>query len=181
MGGRLSGKLFAFRQQRKAETMIIRSTTDEDWESLKEIRLASLIDAPTAFGLTQATAAAYTDAQWRDRAAGRTRAEYLLAFMDGEAAGMIGGFVSEALEFNLIGMWVKPAYRGTALAAGLVDSIKMRAAAQGHDRVVLDVSPENARAAAFYRKQGFSFLPEWEALDSHPEITLQKMEWRASA
>jgi ribosomal protein S18 acetylase RimI-like enzyme len=161
--------------------MIIRRTTEEDWETLKAMRLASLIDAPTAFGLTQATAAAYSEAQWRDRAAGRTKGEYLLAFVDGEAAGMIGGFVSEALEFNLIGMWVKPACRGTALAASLVDSIKMRAAAQGHDRVVLDVSPENSRAAAFYRKQGFSFLPEWEALESHPDIKLQKMEWRAIA
>lgn len=161
--------------------MIIRSTTEDDWESLKEIRLASLTDAPTAFGLTHATAAAYSEAQWRDRAAGRTKGEYLLGFVDGEAAGMIGGFVSEALEFNLIGMWVKPACRGTALAARLVDSIKTLAAARGHQRVVLDVSPDNGRAAAFYRKQGFSFLPEWEALESHPEIKLQKMEWRASA
>lgn len=161
--------------------MIIRSTTEADWETLKAIRLASLIDAPTAFGLTRATAAAYSEAQWRDRAAGRTRAEYLLAFVDGEAGGMIGGFVSPALEYNLIGMWVKPGYRGTALAASLVDAIKARAAAQGHGRVVLDVSPDNGRAANFYRKQGFSFLPVWEALESHPEITLQKMEWRVSA
>jgi ribosomal protein S18 acetylase RimI-like enzyme len=161
--------------------MIIRSTTEADWETLKEIRLASLLDAPTAFGLTHATAAAYSEAQWRDRAGGRTRAEYQLAFADGEAVGMVGGYVSQAAEFNLIAMWVRPGFRGTPAAARLVDSIKARAAAQRHDRVVLDVSPENARASAFYRKQGFSFLPEWEALESHPEIELQKMEWRASA
>jgi ribosomal protein S18 acetylase RimI-like enzyme len=52
--------------------------------------------------------------------------------------------------------------------------------AQGHRRVVLDVSPDNARAAAFYRKLGFSFLPEWEPLASYPEITVQKMEWLAT-
>ena len=159
--------------------MIVRSTIEADWETLREIRLASLRDAPTAFGLTHATAAAYGDAQWRDRAAGRTRAEYLLAFVDGQAVGMIGGYVGEASEFNLIGMWVKPACRGTGAAAALVDAVKSRAVAQGHARVVLDVSPDNARAAAFYRRQGFSFLPEWEALESHPEIQLQKMEWRA--
>lgn len=157
--------------------MIVRPTTEADWETLKEIRIASLLDAPTAFGLTHATAAAYGEAQWRDRAAGRTRAQYLLAFVDGEAVGMIGGYVSEAPEFNLIGMWVKPEFRGTEAAARLVDAIKTRAAARGHQRVVLDVSPDNARAAAFYRKQGFAFLPEWEALESHPEIMLQKMEW----
>lgn len=39
--------------------MIIRPTTDADWQILKEIRLAALLDAPTAFGVRYATAAAY--------------------------------------------------------------------------------------------------------------------------
>lgn len=159
--------------------MIIRPTTEEDWEILKEIRLASLLDAPTAFGVSHADAAAYSDAQWRDRAARRGPAEFLLAFINGGAAGMVGGVMSQTSELNLIAMWVQPEYRGTAVAAGLVDSIKTRAVSQGHTRIVLDVSPNNERAAAFYRKQGFSFLPEWEALESHPDVMLQKMEWRA--
>lgn len=159
--------------------MIVRRTTEEDWEILKEIRLASLLDAPTAFGVSHATAAAYSDSQWRDRASNRSQAEFLLAFMHGVAIGMVGGVVSPTLEFNLIGMWVRPEYRGTVAAAALVDAIRTRAVAQGHTRVVLDVSPGNGRAAAFYRKQGFSFLPEWEALASHPDIKVQKMEWRA--
>jgi hypothetical protein len=43
----------------------------------------------------------------------------------------------------------------------------------------LGVSPDNVRASAFYRKQGFVFLPEWEPLASHPDIQVQKMEWRS--
>jgi ribosomal protein S18 acetylase RimI-like enzyme len=65
------------------------------------------------------------------------------------------------------------------VAARLVDAMKASAVSQGHARVVLDVSPDNGRAAAFYRRQGFAFLPEWEALASHPDISVQKMEWRA--
>lgn len=160
--------------------MIIRSTTESDWETLKEVRLAALHDAPTAFSLGRATAAAYTEAQWRDRASGRTQVEYLLAFVDGSAVGMTGGFLSLGLEFTLIGMWVAPSHRGAGVAASLVDSMKARALALGHDRIVLDVSPDNGRAVALYLKQGFSFLPEWEALDSRPHIKLQKMEWRPS-
>jgi ribosomal protein S18 acetylase RimI-like enzyme len=159
--------------------MIIRATTEEDWEILKEIRLASLRDAPTAFGVSHATAAAYGDSQWRDRASGRGQAEFLLAFMNGAAVGIVGGVVSPTLEFNLIAMWIRPEYRGTGAAAGLVDSIKTRAVSKGHARVVLSVSRDNRRASAFYRKLGFSFLPEWETLDSHPDIRVQKMEWRA--
>jgi ribosomal protein S18 acetylase RimI-like enzyme len=160
--------------------MMIRNTTEADWEILKAIRLASLLDTPTAFGVSHATAAAYSDEQWRDRASNRGPAQYFLAFTDGAAIGIAAGVVGAESEFNLIAMWVRPEYRGTAVAAGLVDSIKAHAAAQGHSRVVLDVSPDNARAARFYRRQGFAFLPQWEALESHPHITLQKMEWRAS-
>jgi ribosomal protein S18 acetylase RimI-like enzyme len=159
--------------------MEIRATTADDWEALKEIRLAALLDAPTAFGVSHATAASYSDAQWRERAAG-PHPEFLLAFRDGAAVGMIGGGVSSASkEYNLIAMWVRPAHRGTGAAARLVAAIKASAAAQGHMRIVLDVAPENARAAAFYRRQGFVFLPEWEPLASHPHIQVQKMAWRA--
>jgi ribosomal protein S18 acetylase RimI-like enzyme len=160
--------------------MIIRPTTEEDWEILKEIRLASLLDTPTAFGVTHASAAANSEVQWRDRAAGRGPAQFLLAFAEGAAVGMVAGVVSEREEFNLIAMWVRPEHRGTPVAASLVAALKAHAASRGHARVVLDVSPGNERAAAFYRKQGFSFLPEWEALASHPYITVQKMEWRAA-
>jgi ribosomal protein S18 acetylase RimI-like enzyme len=159
--------------------MEIRATTADDWAILKEIRLAALKDAPTAFGVSYSTAAAYTDAQWRERAAG-PHPLFLLAFLDGEAIGMIGGGVSAAIgEYNLIAMWVRPEHRGGGAAAHLVAAIKASAAAKGHTRIVLDVAPENARAAAFYRRQGFVFLPEWEPLDSHPEIQVQKMEWRS--
>jgi ribosomal protein S18 acetylase RimI-like enzyme len=162
----------------KDHGMVIRPTTEEDWEVLKEIRLASLLDAPTAFGVTHASAAANSEAQWRDRAAGRGPAQFLLAFADGAAAGMVAGVVSAREEFNLIAMWVRPEHRGTPVAASLVAAMKAHAASRGHARVVLDVSPDNERAAAFYRKQGFSFLAEWEALASHPHITVQKMAWR---
>jgi len=159
--------------------MLIRHTTEQDWTILKELRLAALLDAPTAFAVTHASAAANSDAQWRDRAAGRGPATYLLAF-DGDApVGMVGGVTSTAQEFNLIAMWVKPAQRGSGAAAALVEAMKAHAQAQGHQRVVLDVAPENRRAAAFYTRRGFRFLPHWEALESHPHIQLQKMEWRA--
>jgi ribosomal protein S18 acetylase RimI-like enzyme len=158
--------------------MEIRATAADDWAILKEIRLAAQLDAPTAFGVSYATAAGQSDAQWRERAAGG-RIEFLLAFVDGVAVGMIGGGTSAATaEYNLIAMWVKPECRGTDTATQLVAAIKACAAAQGHTRIVLDVAPENARAAAFYRRQGFVFLPEWEPLASHPEIQVQKMEWR---
>jgi ribosomal protein S18 acetylase RimI-like enzyme len=63
------------------------------------------------------------------------------------------------------------------VAAQLVEAVKSRAIGKGHDRVFLDVSPDNARASNFYLKQGFSFIDEWEPLVSHPHISVQTMLW----
>mgnify|MGYP000716391954 CR=1 FL=1 len=160
--------------------MMIRATTEEDWEVLREIRLASLLEAPTAFGVTYKAAASNSEAQWRDRAAGRGPGQFVLAYVDRVVVGMAGAVASTGGELNLIAMWVKPESRGTGAAAGLVEAIKESAASRGYSRLVLDVSPENLRAAAFYRKLGFKFLPVWEALESHPDIIVQKMEWVSS-
>ena len=161
--------------------LIIRATTEDDWRLLRQIRLDALCDAPAAFGVSHATAAANSDMQWRDRASGRGPAHFVLALMDGVAVGLAGGVVSATSEMELIAMWVKPEYRGAQVAAGLVGAIKIRARGQGHERLVLSVSPSNERAAAFYCKQGFSFLPEWQPLESDPRILLQKMAWLAGS
>lgn len=90
---------------------------------------------------------------------------------------MVGAAVSESERFNLIGMWVEPAARGSGIAKELVDIVKARSTERGYGGVFLDVSPENARASSFYLKQGFVFLDEWESLESHSHITVQTMVW----
>lgn len=152
----------------------IRYTQERDWQELKRVRLAALLDAPTAFGVTFASAAAYTDEAWRERAAGQGKARFILAFDGGEAIGIVGHVRNDQQELELIAMWVAPSHRGTPTAARLVDAVKAHATV----RILLDVAPANARASAFYQKQGFAFLPQWEPLESHPHIQLQKMEWR---
>lgn len=158
-------------------TLAIRYTTEDDWQELKRTRLAALRDAPTAFGVTHASAAAYTDEAWRDRAAGRGPARYILAFDGAESVGIVAHVAKAHRELELIAMWVAPTQRGTPTATRLIEEVKAYAIANGYRRVLLDVSPGNARASAFYQKQGFTFLPQWEALESHPDIQVQKMEW----
>ena len=67
---------------------------------------------------------------------------------------MIGAAVSSAQRFNLIGMWVEPAARGSGVATQLVETVKVHATSQGFDRVFLDVSPDNARASNFISQAG---------------------------
>jgi len=159
--------------------MIIRPTMEEDWRTLKAIRLAALRDAPTAFGVTHAAAATYTDDQWRTRAAGSDTAQYMLAFAGEQAVGIVAGVIEAPDEVKLIAMWVHPQHRGDGIAGRLIEAIKQSALARGHRRIVLDVAPENASAVNLYQRQGFVFLPEWEPLESHPHISVQKMAWEA--
>lgn len=155
----------------------IRAITEVDWQALRRVRLAALLDAPTAFGVTHASASAYTEQAWRDRAAGRGPARYHLAFDGDEAVGIVAHVPNASQDLDLIAMWVAPSQRGTSTATRLVDAVKASAVANGHHRLLLDVSPQNTRASAFYQKQGFTFLPQWEALESHPHIQVQKMVW----
>lgn len=159
--------------------MDIRSTQAKDWMLLKQVRLAALLDTPTAFGVSYQTAAEYNDEQWKERASS-AGTEFWLAFKKDRPVGMIGAAVGSTNRCNLIGMWVEPAARGSGVATQLVEAVKARAMKKGFDRVFLDVSPDNARASNFYLKQGFAFLDEWEPLESHPHITVQTMLWIAS-
>ncbi|MBK5541589.1 GNAT family N-acetyltransferase [Pseudomonas sp. TH05] len=152
--------------------MDIRSTEVKDWMLLKQVRLAALLDTPTAFGVSYQTAALYSDER-----ASSAGTEFWLAVKDNKPVSMIGAAVSGANRYNLIGMWVEPTARGSGVAAQLVEAVKSRAIEKGHDHVFLDVSPDNARASNFYLNQGFSFIDEWEPLESHPHIMVQTMLW----
>ncbi|WP_426089964.1 GNAT family N-acetyltransferase [Janthinobacterium sp. PSPC1-1] len=163
------------------KNIIIRPTSAADWPALKSARLAALLDAPTAFGASHASAARFSDADWQQRAVSTPQRTFFLAFDGEHPIGLAAQVVAGNGECHLIAMWVQPEYRGLAVAQGLVEAVKQCAVGNGHPRLVLDVAPENARAVAFYQKQGFVFLPEWEALESHPHIQVQKMEWLAAA
>lgn len=157
--------------------MDIRLTEEKDWMQLKQVRLAALLDSPTAFGVSYRTAADDSDEQWKERASPATGTQFWLAFKADKPVGMIGAGVSRTGRYNLIAMWVEPAERGSGVAARLVDAVKSQAIQKGHDRVFLDVSPDNARASNFYLKQGFVPMDEWEPLASHPHIQVQTLFW----
>ena len=158
-----------------ASPLTVRVCTPGDWRALKAVRLAALLDAPTAFGVTHASAAAYADADWQQRAASAVQRAYVLAFDGDMAVGLAAHAQASDGACHLLAMWVAPAWRGSDAASRLVALAKQRAIAAGHASMVLDVAPENARAAAFYQRQGFVFLPHREPLESHPHILVQKM------
>lgn len=160
--------------------MTVLPAAESHWQALKAVRLAALLDAPTAFGITHAQSSANTEDDWRDHAAGRKGVAFFLAWEGESAVGLAGGVTNAEDAYHLIAMWVHPQHRGSDAAAGLADAVKAHAMAAGHQQVLLEVSPDNAPAVRFYQKQGFVFLPHWDALASHPHIRLQRMAWLAA-
>lgn len=152
----------------------VRVCTPADWRALKTVRLAALADAPTAFGVSHASAANYLDADWQRRADSSDQRAYVLA-LDGETPVGLAAHALSGGECHLLAVWVAPSFRGGDTAARLVALVKQRAQAGGHAQILLGVAPENVRAVRFYQRQGFAFLPHWEPLESHPHILVQKM------
>ncbi|UED85655.1 GNAT family N-acetyltransferase [Streptomyces profundus] len=131
----------------------IRQSRREDWEQLRELRLAALRDAvaPMAFFEPYEEAEQLTRGDWERRASGGEVVTFVGETDDGRWVGMVkidtGGVYAEVM-----GVYLAPEHRGTGLGAQL-----MRAAMDwaGDLDVRLRVHQHNARAARFYRNLGF--------------------------
>jgi GNAT superfamily N-acetyltransferase len=126
---------------------------EDDWRAWRQVRLAALADAPDSFGDTIGAAAALTEHDWR--AMTRDGAIFI-ATAGREAVGVVAGLRRESpAEGGLGAMWVAPRWRGRGVAPMLAAAVIGWARSQGCTRVGLWVPSDNARARAFYERQGF--------------------------
>jgi ribosomal protein S18 acetylase RimI-like enzyme len=129
-------------------TVEIRTLTTDEWALLRDVRFASLRDAPEAFTSTVEREEAYPPDVWQLRTG--TSA---IAFVDGAPAGIVGWFRPEDRDTTvLVGMWVHPEHRRAGIASGLVDHV---VAATAGESLVLHVLPTNVGAQDLYRAKGF--------------------------
>ena len=157
-------------------------TVDEtNWRVYREVRLDALRGAPRAFWTTHAEAEARTDDQWRQMVTQpHERSRTWLAMRDDQAVGSVGSFrlpEQPAGECILVGMWVDPTARGLGVGELLVRTVLEAAAAQGLDRVVLEVAHENEPAVALYERLGFVATGRTGEMPHDPSITEFEMEY----
>ena len=143
--------------------VVVRRVVEADWAALRDIRLEMLADSPTAYLETVADAQARTEGEWRFRATrGSAGRENLgLAAIDddgtGRWLGYLACFVDDAARGHVVSVYVTPQQRGTGLATRLMDGVVAWARDEaGLDRLHLYVHEHNPRAAAFYRRYGFT-------------------------
>jgi GNAT superfamily N-acetyltransferase len=123
----------------------------DDWREFREVRLASLSDAPGAFGATYADWVDAAEDRWRQRLIDVPFT--LVARSDSGPVGVVSGAEGPG-SVELISMWVAPGHRGTGLAGELVAGVVAWAADSGRQTHLM-VRDDNAAAITSYTRAGF--------------------------
>lgn len=134
---------------------IIRRLVADDAAAFREIRLAGLLEAPTAFGSSYG---AEKDNSVEDFAATIGR-NYLAGAWIGERLVGVTGFFPLTGEKtshrgNIWGVYVDPAHRGSGVARRLLEHV-LAHAKQHVLQVHLSVVADNEGALALYERLGF--------------------------
>jgi ribosomal protein S18 acetylase RimI-like enzyme len=132
------------------------------WEVYRDLRLASLRDAPHAFGSRFELERERSETEWRGRLAARTQ----FVAMDGaEPIGTVGCRPEPGGELELVSMWVAPRARRSGVADRLVEAVLDEASSRGDATVVLWVSEGNAPAERLYARHGFARTGRTQPVD----------------
>ncbi|BCJ70990.1 N-acetyltransferase [Catellatospora sp. IY07-71] len=137
-------------------TITVDRLTGDDWQTLRELRLNALQEAPYAFGSTFERERDRAEQEWRARLDSPASASFA-ALLDGVPAGLAGGYLPEGGQdaVELVSMWVSPAARGRRIAEQLVDAVAGWARDLGRAEVVLEVAAGNDTARRVYERCGF--------------------------
>jgi GNAT superfamily N-acetyltransferase len=153
--------------------LFVRRIRADDAALLKRVRLAALLDTPSAFGSTHAAEADRPDREWEVRAAagaeGLDRVTFFAVDDRGEVVGLVGGYREDlgVPAVDLVSMWTAPDARRRGVGRALVQAVLDWADANG-DEVALWVTRGNDGAHALYERMGFVDTGEHQALPSDP-------------
>jgi predicted GNAT family acetyltransferase len=157
------------------EGVEVRYAEPEDWALVREIRLRSLLDSPSAFGSTHDGEAGFGRADWVERC----RRPAVLALDDGRPVAVGSGFEDEPGWCLVVAMWTSPDWRGRGLAARVLDLVL--AWAREQDLAVhLDVAVANPGARRVYERYGFRATGETHPIrEGSPEV-VERMVYDAA-
>ena len=140
--------------------MGVRRARADEWEALREIRLAALTDSPDAFGSTLEEERDADEARWRGWVTGEGWAGDVATFLadgPGPLLGMATGYRPDDRPTTgwLFAMWVRPDRRGEGIGRQLVAAVVEWAASLDIDQLLLHVTDGNDGAVRFYASCGF--------------------------
>jgi GNAT superfamily N-acetyltransferase len=153
----------------------IRRAFEDEWRTVREVRLEALREAPYAFASTYKREAPLDEAGWRRRVRG---AAWFVAWDAGEPVGIAGAFREErtaAAERHLVGMWVAPVWRRRGVARALCEAVARWAREDGAQVLSLWVAEGNDAARRAYQRFGFVGTGETQPLPSDPSRSEERL------
>lgn len=126
----------------------VRSATAEDASPVAEIWHRGWRDGHLGL-VPEELARVRTEASFHERAIERV-GDTTVALVDGDVAGFVMVVDDEAEQ-----VYVASEHRGTGVAGRLLAAAEEQVRANGHDRAWLAVVAGNARARAFYEREGW--------------------------
>jgi len=133
----------------------------DDWQTLRDLRLAALQESPHAFWAKLSDERRYSREQWTSFLG--AVAWFVARRGNGPPTGM-AGLLQQNPGPELIGMWVAPHERGQGIGAMLTRAVVDLATSQGATAVGLWVTVSNDTARTMYQRLGFEFTGEWAPL-----------------
>ena len=133
----------------------IRRVEPDEWKLLREIRLAALSDAPSAFGSTYEREVEFDEDVWRTRI---SVSGFFFAFDGAEPVGLAAGYHDPddpPTRRELVSMWVSESARGQRIAGRLVDAVASWARDDGGLELALWAVIDNGSARRAYERLGF--------------------------
>lgn len=168
-----------------SQDFALHTPSEDDWVSIRELRLRAVTDTPIAFLETRQQALAVDEEGWRARVrrnVGEDSTQVVAIDPDGRWIGSMVCFVSEGSpgyvveprpgprRANVVGVFVDPDWRGDrgVVDALLADIARWVTEDKGLRELYLHVTDQNPRAIRSYEKRGFAATGVVDGVPEHP-------------
>lgn len=146
----------------------IRLLTQDEWLTLRDIRLSALHESPEAFLSTYTQERAYGDSRWQAEFA---RGEWWAGYTGDEAVSLLGTTHEPSTppaECYLEYMWVASGHRRSGIALQMLNVVLGHLRASGLRTVNLWVLDGNEGARSLYKRVGFVSCNHRQPLPGQP-------------
>lgn len=140
--------------------LVCKELTPDEWLRLRDVRLASLLESPNAFGANHQTESKLDESGWRDLL---NKKSFFVVSTEGKDVAMMS---VESLEGDfgatcwIGGCWSHPKFRGIGAMKVMFAHMDLQAKTRGWEVQGLGVWIDNFSAIAAYEKLGFRKMGE---------------------
>lgn len=160
---------------RHAGPVLIRRVDEDDWQTVRDVRLRALRESSDAFGSSLAREERFAESHWRMRL--RTSATWVATDEGGVPRGLVS-LVQEPGspedDRHVVSLWVAPEVRRQGVGWRLLDAVVRGGAGEGAATVSLWVVDDNASAVDLYVRAGFTRTGERQVLPRDPDRTEER-------